>query len=186
MTPLVARILLSVVMFPFFICAGLLFGIVLERVVRVGGNSTAAISAVLAYTGAATFWLLLWRGVIVWTATRLARTAMAAVCCTLFTITVGILVATITYAWELIVIFACILGLMVWMGSTVTIWRETTEEFNARIRGAAGGRLLCPTCGYNMVGLYESRCPECGTRYTLDQLLASQDAESSDLSSDTS
>ena len=32
----------------------------------------------------------------------------------------------------------------------------------------------CPTCGYRMVGLYESRCPECGTGYTLDELIAKQ------------
>ncbi len=33
----------------------------------------------------------------------------------------------------------------------------------------------CPSCDYSMVGLHESRCPECGTRYTLDELLMKQD-----------
>jgi hypothetical protein len=33
----------------------------------------------------------------------------------------------------------------------------------------------CPTCGYRMVGLHESRCPECGTAYTLDDLLSRQE-----------
>jgi hypothetical protein len=32
----------------------------------------------------------------------------------------------------------------------------------------------CPTCNYRMVGLTESRCPECGTAYTLDELIARQ------------
>jgi hypothetical protein len=32
----------------------------------------------------------------------------------------------------------------------------------------------CPTCSYRMVGLTESRCPECGTTYTLDELIAKQ------------
>jgi hypothetical protein len=32
----------------------------------------------------------------------------------------------------------------------------------------------CPTCNYRMVGLHESRCPECGTSYTLDELLSKQ------------
>src|SRR4051812_1965212 len=52
-------------------------------------------------------------------------------------------------------------------------------------RSALGGRsarnaedglldVLCPECGYRMVGLRESRCPECGADYTLDQLLARQ------------
>jgi predicted RNA-binding Zn-ribbon protein involved in translation (DUF1610 family) len=34
--------------------------------------------------------------------------------------------------------------------------------------------LHCPNCGYRMVGLRESRCPECGTEYTLDELLGKQ------------
>ena len=34
--------------------------------------------------------------------------------------------------------------------------------------------LHCPNCNYRMVGLKESRCPECGTQYTLDELLAKQ------------
>lgn len=32
----------------------------------------------------------------------------------------------------------------------------------------------CPACNYRMVGLAESRCPECGTAYTLDELIAKQ------------
>ena len=34
--------------------------------------------------------------------------------------------------------------------------------------------LHCPNCGYRMVGLKESRCPECGMEYTLDELLGKQ------------
>src|SRR5688572_17393096 len=32
----------------------------------------------------------------------------------------------------------------------------------------------CPACDYRMVGLTESRCPECGAAYTLDELIAKQ------------
>jgi hypothetical protein len=35
--------------------------------------------------------------------------------------------------------------------------------------------LRCPSCGYRMVGLRESRCPECGSAYTLDELVARQE-----------
>lgn len=32
----------------------------------------------------------------------------------------------------------------------------------------------CPECDYRMVGLHESRCPECGATFTLDELLSRQ------------
>ena len=34
--------------------------------------------------------------------------------------------------------------------------------------------LLCPECNYQMVGLREARCPECGSEYTLDRLFLRQ------------
>ncbi len=38
----------------------------------------------------------------------------------------------------------------------------------------------CPGCGYSMVGLHQSRCPECGNRYTLDELLLKQNFRNTD------
>ena len=29
----------------------------------------------------------------------------------------------------------------------------------------------CPACGYNLRGLKETRCPECGTQFTIEQLV---------------
>ena len=33
----------------------------------------------------------------------------------------------------------------------------------------------CPSCGYSLIGLRELRCPECGTRFTIDELIRAQD-----------
>ncbi len=30
----------------------------------------------------------------------------------------------------------------------------------------------CPTCGYNLTGLEENRCPECGAGFNIEQILA--------------
>ncbi len=44
-----------------------------------------------------------------------------------------------------------------------------------RIEDTAGKiNVNCPACGYSMVGLSESRCPECGERHTLDELIRLQ------------
>lgn len=36
------------------------------------------------------------------------------------------------------------------------------------------GAVHCPSCGYSMVGLRECTCPECGKRFTVDELFAAQ------------
>lgn len=44
-----------------------------------------------------------------------------------------------------------------------------------RVEDRAGKiNVNCPACGYSMVGLSESRCPECGERHTLDELIRLQ------------
>ncbi len=184
MTPLVARILLTVIMFPLFICGGFMFGFILDGVFGLSDREALILTFVLTCSGAGVCWVLLWRGVVVWSPTRVSGTLIVLVGSCLAALLIGVFVASVTLATEAGVVFACLSGLTLWMGSTVFVWRETPEEFSARIKGGPGRELLCPTCGYTMVGLYESRCPECGTRYTLDQLYASQDAESSGLSSD--
>ena len=69
------------------------------------------------------------------------------------------------------------LAISAWLAVCVLIWRETAAERAERVRQAAGDALFCPKCGYNMTGLYEARCPECGSRFTVDQLYASQKKE---------
>ena len=64
--------------------------------------------------------------------------------------------------------------LVVWVLATILIWRETPEERMDRVSGACAEYVCCPVCGYNMTGLQEARCPECGARFTLDEFLAAQ------------
>lgn len=35
--------------------------------------------------------------------------------------------------------------------------------------------VVCPACGYSMVGLESCQCPECGAAYTIDQIIGEQD-----------
>jgi predicted RNA-binding Zn-ribbon protein involved in translation (DUF1610 family) len=44
------------------------------------------------------------------------------------------------------------------------------------VRDARGAvRVNCPRCGYSMVGLCSSTCPECGTTFTIDQIIGGQE-----------
>jgi hypothetical protein len=55
--------------------------------------------------------------------------------------------------------------------STVLIWRETAAERLARLTAHGMPVIACPLCGYNLAGLTEARCPECGAAFTLEQVL---------------
>jgi rubrerythrin len=61
----------------------------------------------------------------------------------------------------------------IWLIGTAIIWRETAKERGERLRHMGIHTLTCPNCGYNLTGLREAKCPECGAAYTLDQLYAS-------------
>jgi hypothetical protein len=73
-------------------------------------------------------------------------------------------------------VFSTVLAPLLWLIATVLIWRETPAERGRRLHAAGRSGVSCPTCGYNLTGLSESRCPECGTRFTLDELMAAQPA----------
>ncbi len=59
-----------------------------------------------------------------------------------------------------------------WLIGTAIIWRENAEERGERLRQLGTHAVACPDCGYNLTGLREAKCPECGAAYTLDQLYA--------------
>ena len=72
-----------------------------------------------------------------------------------------------------------------WLFCTVLVWRETTAERIERLRARSPEAMVCPACGYNLTGLRQTTCPECGARYTIDELAALQpDRETADLQED--
>ena len=61
--------------------------------------------------------------------------------------------------------------------ATVLIWRETPHERVERLSQLGTAGVCCPICGYNLTGLSTAQCPECGAKFTLDQLMATQPRE---------
>ena len=47
------------------------------------------------------------------------------------------------------------------------LWRD---GYRRGWRSAREMPPTCPKCGYNLSGLTQCRCPECGTEYRLDEL----------------
>ncbi len=97
------------------------------------------------------------------------------------TIAIGMAVASIgvlieeSYSGDSEVAFT---GLMLLgLGGVMMTWLWAIRRGRqGRRRVDEHGKLnvACPTCGYSMVGLREAKCPECGSDYALDELLALQ------------
>ena len=93
----------------------------------------------------------------------------------------GLYVRSVSRVDEVAIILGGMIWALTWIAATALIWREIKAERLARLRQI--GAIACPTCGYNLTGLREAKCPECGSQFTLDQLYASLGGRPADLSS---
>ena len=124
-------------------------------------------------------WWLIWKGEVKWTAGRKGRTwgvlggsvGLAAL--------VSFLVAMVfPYDGEIVgSILGGLVWIVLWLFGTAWAWRETSAERAGRLAAMGVEALPCPSCGYNLSGLRESKCPECGAAFTLDQLYAAVDEQ---------
>lgn len=180
MTATIARLILAMLILP---ATGAVFLLVFIAVIaRSAGSGPPGAGGVgvlwaIVYAFVATYWILLWRSTVKWTAARVRNTALAA----LLALGGGAVFAgtLMAVARQIPPGIAMLLGggfvPIVWVLGTVLLWRETPSERLARMsKLISAPTVLCPVCGYNLTGLREARCPECGGSFTLDQLAASQ------------
>jgi hypothetical protein len=175
MSKLLSQILLAVLMFP---SAGLIWFAgfhLLDR--RPGVSYVTALhwAGVKAGLFVVAYWVMLWGKLVRWTAFRIAVTlALLPVCA------IGAMIVFLRSDFYVPSVAASIISVgaacLTWLIGTTLIWRETTRERAERVRATARGAVVCPTCGYNLTGLREARCPECGSSFTLDELMAGQPA----------
>jgi hypothetical protein len=133
-----------------------------------------AFAGVVALLFVAIYWTMLWRKSVRWTPRRIIVPLAAGI--------VGIVIECsalfIEYSdRQANLILLAILIPSLWLATTVYFWRETPAQRARRISESGRDNVACPTCGYNLTGLNEARCPECGAKFTLDELFASQHVE---------
>lgn len=126
-------------------------------------------------------WIGIWHSQVVWTRARRLLTAASVLWSVGAAFIFGVVVAVCTQGNEVGVILGGMVWFVAWMASTAFVWRETGPERAARLGSIAKGTVSCLNCGYNLTGLHEARCPECGTQYTLDELFASLADDAKDL-----
>jgi uncharacterized paraquat-inducible protein A len=176
MSRLVARILLTVLLFPaaiLFYCIAL---ILIERLIIRGESRAITITLIPGSLFMIVYWFLLWRRGVSWTPQRIRGTLWSAAAAVLAGAMIGGGIrATLSYYDQFIgTFFGVASALVIWIIITIFIWRESEAERAARLSRANSDALVCPTCGYNLTGLRETRCPECGTQFTLNELYAAQ------------
>lgn len=168
---MVLRLALTVLLIPAALASGVLLGLIAAQSFRgldeewiAGGAATCCC---VAY--ALGYWLV-WRGVVAWTPRRVVRTALAAA------IGAGVVIvldATIvlssvhSYRWLPWIMLVNGGVTAAWLIVVSVIWAETPRERLARITSAGAASSHCPGCKYDMAGLTNLTCPECGTHFTL-------------------
>jgi uncharacterized paraquat-inducible protein A len=182
MSHLVSRILLAILMFPlatvFYVIVFVVAGTWIRR------NSfyyypieayLFAFSSLFTWVLVAVYWCLLWKSGVKWNSDRRIFTVLAAVVAVIVATVVALAVGSVVNVSSGFSVFVGgLLAVVLWLIGTVLIWRETAAERAARLAGSSASNVACPSCGYNLTGLSESRCPECGSKFTLNELFASQ------------
>jgi uncharacterized paraquat-inducible protein A len=184
MSRLVSRILLSILMFPL---AGMVYVVTFVAGASVLRNATSVYrgseTELFVGSGAATwlfvgvYWCLLWRHSIRWSSRRVVGTILSAIGAAVVGIVIGVFTAVVVVSvgdGSFGAFVGGVVAILLWLIATVFLWRETVIERASRISSSSRSAITCPTCGYNLTGLSEARCPECGSKFTLDELIALQ------------
>jgi hypothetical protein len=173
MPRLLSQILLAVLMFPLgfivYIAVYAMVGHYLGWSSQIQAN---VIAGFVTWALAGLCWFWTWRPTIVWNKRRMRRTLVAVAVALLAGIVIGGMGWTVDQ--DLGAMLGSAAAPLAWLAASVVAWRETDEERAKRLGKLSAEDIVCPTCGYSLTGLTEARCPECGTQYTLSELLASQ------------
>ncbi|MCB9838265.1 MAG: hypothetical protein H6813_02910 [Phycisphaeraceae bacterium] len=185
MTHLVARLILTMLILPI---AGAVFVLGMVVILSMPSSSKgppqpahALILWGAVYLVAGFVWIAIWRPVVRWTPRRIGQTVLSGLIALSAGWAFGFTVYVIS-RHQIPLGIAALLGggvpPIIWILSTVLVWRETNAERTQRLAdGPGGGRpVVCPMCGYDLSGSPEARCPECGAGFTIGRLLAAQPA----------
>lgn len=171
MPRLVARLLLSVMTLP----VGAIGYLLAFNIAQIASNSKTAASlwgGVIGWLVVIVYFSALWGGTVNWTGDRIVKTAIATVFSLVGGMAVLLAMTPAGHDWALTAGTLCVPAF--WVVGVVIAWRDSPDEHRTRTHASSWGLILCPKCGYDLTGLTHSKCPECGTPYTLEELLAAQ------------
>ena len=170
---LLSQILLATLMFPLGFMVYLSVFVAMEDFFQYDHEMRATVTAgFVTWVFVGMYWYRIWRPSVPWNARRVRATLIAAA----VALAAGIVLGALGWVAdeEVGTAIGSITAPLAWLAAAVVAWRETDAERAARLGKLAADSIVCPKCGYSLTGLAEARCPECGSQYTLSELLASQ------------
>ncbi len=117
-------------------------------------------------------WLLVWRDVVPWTRARRFWTGASVIGTVALAFPVGYAIDAVVGDEELAVVLAGLSWFVIWVVTVSLVWAETPVERARRLVRTRPHAIRCLKCRYNLTGLREARCPECGSAFTLDEIVA--------------
>jgi len=168
MSPSAVRLIYGMSLIPFI--PGLWFLLILASGEFVFKNEKLSMAAAHLICGliVVTWWLLIWRRAIIWTPTLVRRIGAM----TVGYLLLGTLSSFLPDRPDWLTSMRITVPLMLtglWFAITAWTWR--TRMASGWIQPSEIKDVIkCASCGYSLIGLYESRCPECGRTRTLDEL----------------
>ncbi|MDB5294009.1 MAG: hypothetical protein JWL69_5250 [Phycisphaerales bacterium] len=182
MSPLISRILLAIFMLPLAALVYMAVYVPIEHSHILGSASNRwdvgfVIAGMVAWAFIATYWTLLWRKSVRLTAERVGRSVAAGVVACFVATAIALPLGRVEEGFGYFI--ASAIAPMLWVIATIFISYETAAERTERLRTLSRDDVVCPNCEYNLTGLTSTRCPECGTQFTLDELMAAQPARES-------
>ena len=175
MTRTVARLILAMLLLP---CTGAVFVLLFATLIASTPGGPPPVGRVvlmwsILYLFVGAYWIILWHDMVSWTRRRVTLTAVATVLSLAGGVAVGLgcLAVNRRLPLQIGVLIGGGTVPITWVLSTVLIWRETAAERLSRLTAHGMPAIACPLCGYNLAGLTEARCPECGASFTLEQIV---------------
>lgn len=173
MTRTVARLILAMLLLP---ATGAVFILLFLALIPMAGPPAVGRlllmwAALYGFVGV--YWIVLWHDMVPWNRSRVVRTALATVLSLAggCAVALGCLALNRMLPLQIAVLIGGGTVPITWVLSTVLIWRETAAERLGRLTAHGMPVLACPLCGYDLSGLTEARCPECGSSFTLEQIV---------------
>jgi len=148
--------------------------LILEHRLRMDDDAALLTSGFLAAGIVTVLWALIWNTERRWTNARVLWSFALWLMAVIPGGLAYVLVVTIyRYGNEGAIVIAQFAWLATYIAGSAWLWRDKTPWTATADPNVVRDRLLCPRCRYNLTGLECARCPECGTQYTLDQIVAS-------------